>query len=376
MSFSRKIANDSTGTLYHRAIYFMPKAGTTNKQIIEKLTKEGIASYCQPDRVNADGYTVFDDGKFDQGYLRIITNASCCAFTRAAGYFYLFPIHRAELKSVGLTEDDLLLWIKKFNDQKIGYEYLYFGEQPAPAITEEGQFFFWKKYHSSEIKDNTFYWVGVPIFDQTNILKPYLHWVTLRYLWNNRTSAVNMALLLPSVQRLSYYNIPRITMMLHEDYNIPFLRAFLYAHVAHPWSYANSLAYSDYLGISGVNQYGEKFDFNSGGQQGPCLNITKPQFKAWWEFYGNSSQQSCLNGMLTQYKYNYFMNSGEAVKNLVLKTGVKSLHAPYDGRKVVELFNKCDYEGFINEIKSSYRPKKTIRQIVKKEVKKNEKISA
>jgi hypothetical protein len=33
-----------------------------------------------------------------------------------------FPIHRLELANVGLTEDDLLEWLKFLNDLKIGME--------------------------------------------------------------------------------------------------------------------------------------------------------------------------------------------------------------------------------------------------------------
>jgi hypothetical protein len=345
MSFSRKFANDAiSAATYHRSIYFTPSEGTTNEQIIKKIQEVGIASFCQPDYWNVDGYAVFNDNRFPIGQFKIIQNASCCAFTRNAGYFYLFPIHREEL------------WIKKFNDQKVGFEYLYFGEQAAPACTNVGEPHQWFSNYPSTHRNNIFYWVGVPVFDQVNILKPYLHWVALRYLWNGLVSGTNRTVVLPNAPRLAYYNIPRVTMMLHEDYKMSFLKAFLYAHAAHPWNYGNSMCFSDYMGVSGNNRDIGDYNFKASGLTGPCLNITKARFRALWEAYGKKYNVK-LNEMLTQNAMKYL--GGADLK------GLTSLKQAYDGHKVLELFSKGDYAGFIKEIKDSYK--------IKKEAKKNEK---
>jgi hypothetical protein len=353
--FSRKFENDSKEPAsIHRSIYFLPNKGVTNEQTIEAIQKEGIANYCQPDYFDVNNSSVFKDGRFAVGHLRVAQFGSCCSFTKAAGQFYLFPIHKQELAAVGLDENDLLVWIKKFNDLKVGFNYLYFGEQPGPKMTENNGAREWMSHYSASHRDNIFYWVGVPVFDEENKLKPYLHWVALRYLWNSRVSESNTKRLGDVAEsRLSYYNIPRITMMLHEDFKLPFLKAFLYAHLAHAWFYGNSLCFSDYMGIKGTDAMGD-YDYTKSGFPAPCANIKRSQFKVLWE-----NTQTSLNLMLTEWNYADLLKRGLTAETL---KGLENLSAPYNVRKVRALFNNGDYAGFIKEIKESYATKKTVQE--------------
>jgi hypothetical protein len=150
-------------------------------------------------------------------------------------------------------------------------------------------------------------------------------------------------------------------MMLHEDYNMTFLKAFLYAHAAHPWNYGNSMCFSDYMGVSGYAN-GEKYDFLASGLTGPCLDITKARFRALWDAYGKSESSPQLNRMLTNQA---FKALEQANPKPDLK-GLKHLDQAYDGKKVLELFHKQNYEGFIKEIKDSYKAKKQVKTNEKK----------
>lgn len=373
--FSRKFANDATNAIHHhRAIHFLPNQGTTNEEIIKQIQKQGIAKYCQPDSFDSKYQAhIFNDGRFAQYSFKIQTFAGCCSFTKTAGNFYLFPIHKTDLASVGLVEEDLLLWIKKFNDLKVGFNYLYFGEQPAPEVTGMKEVSNWMAPHYNSKEENIFYWVGVPVVDPNSRLIPYLHWVTLRYLWNARQSGNNSYRIFGASsdkEMLGYYNIPRVTMMFHEDYKVPFLKAFLYAHIVHPWCFGNSLAYSDYMGLSGMLDQGNgrdpvPYDYKKSLYQAPCVDLKRSQFKELWANYPGG-----LNTMLTEHGVTV-MSKSELITTTT-KAVVGDLAAPYDPRLLHTLFDEGKYDEVIKHIKDSYKKHKE----AKKEAKPNETVSA
>jgi hypothetical protein len=367
--FPRKFANNATyGSDYHRAICIAPRVGQTNEFFIEKLRNGGIATYCEPYKYDEYGCPEVDENNPDSPEeLMIVKNASCCAFTKDTRFFYLFPVHKSELASTGLVEEDLLQWLTKFNSLKVGFNFVYFGEQLAPECTHAMKNLDWRVNQNPESKkDNTFYWVGVPVFeDKANINKPYLHWVVLRYLWNCKISGHGMksALDEDNVQYLAYYNIPRVTMLLHEEYNLPFLKSFLFAHAAHSWCRSNSMCHSNIMGITTKDGHGKDVDYHALGYQAPNITMKRVQFKALWDHNANFT----LNNMLTPLGLVNMIKAGATMKDF---EGLRSNEAPYAKKDTLiairKLFNEGDYQGFIDAIKKSYRTKKTA----------NEKVSA
>lgn len=297
----------------------------------------GFDAFLKPDM-----YGRYADGRIT-GDLQYITHADCCAFTKTRDCFYLFPIHKEELASVGLNEQDLLYWINKLNGTEVGFQYLYFGERKTPERTRPGAGFDWFDDHG-RLPDDNFYWVGVPKLGYRNHNKPYLHWVALRYLISTQISENNIDSVGENLgyrDRLAYYHIPRATVLFHEKYNIPFLTAFLYAHITNPYYCGNSLAYTDYMGIN----MGGTRDFRETAQA-PCVKITNEQFKETWD-----ATNETLNSMLTQREFKGSLSAKDQIK----KTGLKHLAAPYDHEKLYMLFNKGLYQDFINEIENSYK---------------------
>lgn len=328
--FSNSVKNDK---IYHRAIYF--QTGKSNDDTIKSIMEKGISDFLATD--TPYGYAdkrIHDDG------LQYYGKAECCAFTKTPNVFYLFPIHKDELANTGLDEQDLLYWINKLNGEEVGFKYVYFGEQRTPYKTRAGARLDWMTSHTLRLSSEDFYWVGVPKLG-VKVNKPYLHWVALRYLVSTENSGTGLANYLGKGKlRLQYYNIPRVTVMLHEDFGVPFLKAFLYAHIANPFKSGNGLAYTDYMGIkiNDMNDYSKTY-------QAPCVNVTNEQFAFLWDNCGDT-----LNIMLTQYDFDtrHKSRSGD------LK-GLKHLKAPYDHEKLYQLFYDKQYQEFINEIENSYK---------------------
>jgi hypothetical protein len=191
--FSRKIANDHTHALTcHNAVHFNTEL--PQKQVTELLLKMGVAAFLTPD--DPEEYKKFNGKPYKdsriQGAPSFRNRAGCCAFTKDPNQWYLFPIHADALANTGLTEEDLVYWIKFLNDMRVGFKYLYLGAQEGNARCQEA----WVQRGTSFcFSTNTAYWVAVPKFAvNTDAKKPYLHWIALRYLINTSASASNMIL--------------------------------------------------------------------------------------------------------------------------------------------------------------------------------------
>lgn len=321
---------------HHRAFYF--SSPDSNQNITNLILAKGVTAFIQPDGVTYNGDLRYDDGRVRSA--QFVTHADCCAFTRTPNVFYLFPIHKDDLKNVGLDEQDLIYWINKLNESGAGFEYLYFGEHETPKITAINGMYDWFYEHNYYLRDTNFYWVGVPKLGY-KINRPYLHWVMLRYLISTEYSNQHSNYLGPKIPRLAYFNIPRITVMLHKEFGLPFFKALLYAHLANPFKSGNGLAYTDYMGIN----CGYSYDFRE-TYQAPCVNVTPEQFKWLWE---NSGDQ--LNQLLTRSFYTS-VSYGRKPENMA---GLTKLDAPYDCNVLYKLFHEGKYQDFINEIENSYK---------------------
>lgn len=322
---------------FFRAIYF--GSGKSNDQIVELINNMGFDKFLDPDTAGGK----YHDARIT-GEVYYQDHAECCAFTKTRDVFYLFPIHKEELANVGLDEQDLLYWINKLNGMEVGFQYLYFGEKYTPKRTKPGGSYNWFGAYSQRLSTEKFYWVGVPKLGYRNQNKPYLHWVALRYLISTQVSDNNVRLVgkdIPLQNRLAYYHIPRATVMFHEKFGLPFLKAFLYAHLTSPYYCGNSLAYTDYMGVN----MGMGRDYRDSAQA-PCVNVTEKQFKELWDSAGES-----LNSMLIQTEF----LKNWSYKDSIKKVGLKHLAAPYDHEKLYTLFSKGLYQDFINEIENSYK---------------------
>jgi hypothetical protein len=339
--FPRVFKNDAKHTLNsHYAVVF--NIFESSKNTISKIKKMGITAFLEPDRIDLDSYnrTIrihYDDRRMiNAAFLR---EQGCCAFTRNSSYFYLFPIHKNELANTGITEQELIQWIEFLNGMRVGFKYSYFGEAEGPTITAEATILnstnrhCWSNFRSEwRGRDNRYYWIGVEKFGSETILKPYLHWVCLRYLINSTTSSFNCSGM-KSTSRLAYYNIPRIAMFFREEMKLTKLKSFLYAHVASQFNSGNSFAFSDIMGLDKLNP----------SYQAPCLNVTSKQFQEIW-----SENNGSLNYTLTKH----FYDGSERIRAI---EGLKNLDAPYDPNLIHELFDKGDYEGFVKHIEDSYK---------------------
>lgn len=195
-------------------------------------------------------------------------NAQCCSFVKTSDKWFLFPFTEAEFKQVGISLDDALSYIKKLNDLKVGFKYLYLGYS---SVGKGGTII-------SMEKDNA-HWFAVPKpASGTKYHYMYLHWIFLRYLVNSyQTGGQN-------VPGIPYYNFPRIFMYLIEDLGVIPWKAFMYTQAAAGWASYYSMCYTDYATSPNI----------------PDLGITAKQFKEIWKA-GCSNMNSLLtsnNNML------------------------------------------------------------------------------
>jgi hypothetical protein len=343
----------------HRGIMF--NSDFSYDTVLSRLNKpDGINSFLKRDDTGSNVYgPLYKDNRINGNYTAY-TAAGCCAFTKNHTMWYLYPIHEEELTNVGLDEQDLIKWINYLNNLKVGFKYLYLGEQSI-GIAQAN---FMDRY--SLRPTNKFYWVAKApegtINDNINPNIPYLHWIMLRYLFNGQVTPEQHNLLKPKL-KLAYYNIPRITMYFHEKLGLSALKSLLYALVTSNYYSGYGIAYTDYMGQKGISktQYGDgqvARDYTA--QQAPCLRFTREQFKQVWH---NRCTTGNMNSMLTQRNF-----TGENAK---IK-GLKDMEAPYvkDIHALYDLFAEGKYVEFVKAIDKSYgvRTKFKIAEEVKKEV--------
>jgi hypothetical protein len=345
--FSRKIGNDhKENVLSHNAVFFQTQL--PNKKIVKLLCEKGVAGFLHQD-VEGDmndnsnwNKQFYKDGRIT-GAPSYKNRSSCCSFTKGNGLWYLFPIHKDALANVGLTEEDLVKWISYLNSMRVGFKYLYLGLQDGNEYMQNNWVNSRKDYCYTT---NQAYWVAVPKFDDNNFRLPYIHWIALRYLINTNISSVNFiydsvknknVTTLGEKERFSYYNIPRITIMLNEDYGLPKLKAFLYAHLANPFFSYYGLFYSDYPNIT---------------LRKPDVGLNNKEFKDMWHYDRSSS---VLNDMLTQ-------SNDTAALNVI----GRKFSAPYDGFHLFKLVDAGDWKSFIKHIQTSYNKKGKKSKITKK----------
>lgn len=343
--FPRKFVKDHKfDVTNHNAIVFHTEQKKAD--IIDKIMKMGIASFVTPDNPQAGAYgNQFKDSRIS-GLPQYIASAGCCAFTKNAAQWYLFPIHSKELANVGLVEDDLVEWITFLNSMRVGFEYLYFGQQPAPTTDVVPSN--WR--NSTRGNDGIYYWVGMPAFGANALpAKPYLHWICLRYMFNTQVSTMNQSF--DKVRRLNYYHIPRITMFLHQEHKLTKVKAFLYAHLASPFYSGYGLCYSDYMLTdtewASQNRTKEQIDTNHSVYD-VFVNLRVPEFKALWAI---RTYNGAMNTMLTQSNY----AGNDTLRKALPK--LKDMKSSYVARDLYQLFADGKYEEFIKTIKDSYKSK-------------------
>jgi hypothetical protein len=345
--FSRKFVNDhKEAVIAHNAIYFGSRL--TNKQVIEKILKEGLLNFIKEDNANPSwGQSFYNDNRID-GKLQYATQAACCAFTKTDKNFYIFPIHEEQLKNVGLNGDDLLKWLNFLNTAKIGLKYYYLGHFAGNDYMHT----IWrgKNKHPihSTVPTNEYHWVMIPraqenFNDTSNTLYkvPYFGWIALRWLINTFISnqGNNPGENIPTRQRLAYYNLPRIAMMLHEDFGLTKLRSILYANAMHPFYYYYSLCYSDRLFVN------EEFKFD--------VSVKAAQFKGLLRL---NTWDGSMNSMLTAQNVRQRANVREVLPEV---------RTPYNWRMLHENFLAGKYEDCVNHIKQAYKITKPTKTKVK-----------
>lgn len=341
--FPKIFKNDTkVQILSHQSVNFL--STLTKETVIKRLKKEGIAAFTTPDIVTTYG-DPWKDSRIT-GNITITTGAGCCSFTKNPERWYLFPISRLELAAVGLVEDDLVRWIKYLNDLKIGFGYLYFGEQPASDDT----FKTWtgKKPSISSFgvnedrysrKENNYFWVCVPRWPiGTNRNVPYLHWIYLRYLINStRTQNHDLA---ASTEKLEYYNIPRLIFSLIDDYGLEPFRAFMYCIAMSPWYSGYGLAYSDY----------PDYPDDRTENLHPDIGVSAAKFKKTW--FTCLPLDGSMNNMLSARNNNHPQLLDKNGKSLVFT-------AKHESYKCFELFKARDIKGLIAYLDRLYYPSKT-----------------
>jgi hypothetical protein len=334
--FPTKFTNDGKFLINsHNALCFV--SGLPSEEVFALLKKKGISEFVKPDIDPVKNpYSEHYTDKRVQGHVTPVLHAGCCSFTKSANQWYLFPIHRNELASVGLDEKDLKAWVRFLLGMKIGLNYKYLGEHELNVTFPGRSPNLWRE--AQRAPDNKFYWIACPAFPSgTNRNLPYLNWICIRYLFNSNQGS-HLLNELKSKERLMYYNIPRIAMFLHKTYGLTRLRAFLYAHVANPFYSGHGLAYTDYMGKS-----------NYVNCQAPCLNIKAPQFKKLLE---TTAVSGAMNTVLTKLNFDYLIARNEVPE------GLEHLNAPYDANTCYKLFDEGDYVGFIKHIDDSYNIKR------------------
>lgn len=237
-------------------------------------------------------------------------NAQCCSFTKDSSKWFLFPFTEDELKRTGVSLDDALNYIKRLNDLKVGFKYLYLGYssigKPAGPISMTGV---------------NAHWFAVPKgANGTKYHYMYLHWIFLRFLVNSySTSGV-----IPS---LPYYNFPRIFMYLIEDLGVNPWKAFLYTQAASGWAPYYSMCYSD----------------NTTAINIPDLGISSKQFKAIWKVGCHN-----MNCMISTANTTPAYIDGVAIK----------LQGKHDPLKSTSFIKEAKIKEFVEYMDSIYYPEK------------------
>lgn len=305
----------SRDILHHEAIHFI--SGLPDSEVIKRILDEGIVKFFTHDVDKPTFDNPYKDNRV-MGVASYPANYGCCAFTKTLDRWYLFPIHKTDLENVGLCEEDLIKWIKFLNDTKTIFKYKYFGIHPT--LPEHfNRINSYKKW----AVENEFYWVGVPpISDWKN--QPYLNWICLRYLINTNMGNGGGSYAQP------YYMIPRVVMMLHEDFGLSRVKALMYAHISATYYYYYSMCYSDNM---------------NNALYKPDVNLTSIQFRKLMSVTGINAE----------------MNSVFSVRNAQSGNvkAIKDLKAPYDYMECFKLFQNGNYEGFVKHIKNAYKSLKT-----------------
>lgn len=330
--FPKKFINDEKFQLMnHNAVHF--RSDLTIKKVVNLILKMGVAAFVTPDNAAA-GYneSAYNDNRI-AGRINMRTRAGCCSFTKDPSQFYLFPIHTAQLTNVGLTDDDLVKWIMWLNGAKMGFKYLYLGKQEGNESMNNAWVSIkdsWGKVRvQQDCPTNEFHWILVPRFAEgTDFKKTYMHWICLRWLINTRASNDNFGNFGEGSTRWGYHQIPRIAMMLNEDFGLTRLKSILYAHITHPFYYYYSLFYSDYLNMP---------------ERKPDVSVTNAEFK---KMMSVQSYDGAMNSVFTSYNNN----------NGISKKAIgRALHAPYDHMTVMRLFREGNYQDMIKHIEGSYK---------------------
>lgn len=294
----------------------------TEENTVKQIMKEGVADYLSKRSVG------------------VHINQSCCSGTKNSGYWYLYPIHISSLSNVGITEQELIQWLNFLNTSKAGFRYYYFGEQPADKDNAHA-------LKGRGYSSNSYYWVGVPRVnnkgENTNPHFSYLHWIALRYLISTLTSSTHVITggMYENYVAPYYYNIPRIAMMLHEEYKVPRLRAFLFAHAAGPFHGYKALF--DMASTWSVENHTSK----------PDLGILVSEFKKIWYAYTGTSMNNTFTAI----------NNGNPN---ILK--IREMRAPYSLPIAGKLFADGKYKQFIKYLKDSYGLKNKVKKNVKEKV--------
>lgn len=241
--FSTEFIRDTKMRLSsHNAVYF--NTTQPNSVVLKKLQTMKIAGFVLPDVKPVSVYVAgtFSDQRMT-GNAMYASNQGCCSFTKNCGLWYLFPFHKNELNSLGLTEDHLIYWVKYLNQLKVGFKYLYLDEQPTTADHWAHMTMHSMVGNGKRIPDNMFYWVAVPRMPSKTNMHPYLHWVMLRMLINS----VESNRIAGDAAKVPYYWFPRMVDKLMSEFAIPNFKALMYANAMMPWY--------DYYGLSKTDNY-------------------------------------------------------------------------------------------------------------------------
>lgn len=296
----------------HNFISFQSNLAST--AVVKKIKSMGIAKFLVADKGDMTPYThnIYEDGRLN-GVPHRYTNNQCCYSTKQCKWF-LYPIHPTELAAIGLTEDDLIKYIKFLNSLKCGFNYLYFGLQDGGSFTKE----FVNNNYSFK-GSNEYFWVGLAYRrEETHWNYYYCHWIHLRYLINS-TSAFNKGHSYGSKD--AYYLFPRIMFYLNEVKRLPKWQSFMFAYAAGEWYY--------YYGLVNAARESTPFD----------LGLKPSEFKT---LLVNSTLNGTMNNMLITEN-----------NKVASKYGIK-INPRHNQFTSVKLWKEGKIDEFIAYMKKSY----------------------
>lgn len=317
----------------HTAITFLSEF--SNLKVTRLLKEKGIAGFIAPDLTAPNNNNSYYKDDRIAGLPTYAHNSQCCAFTKDATRWYLFPFTKAELDGVGIKEEDLIAWVTLLNDMKVGFKYLYLGEQTAP------QQLFDRMGNSRSAQrwpDNKAYWVAVPrlITPALNkaTLKSYYHWICLRYLINyskpNLTSC-------KAYSSLPYFNIPRLVYIFINDYGLDAFKAFLYAQICFPWMAYYGFTYTDSINYK---------DSPTPTYSIPDAGITAAEFKALWA----EGSGGAMNNLVT------------SSNSTAQKAGLRLPVGKHDPLTLYAFNHSRNYQGMIDYLEKCYSEKPTVKR--------------